>query len=177
VTETLAPWHDFYTLVGGAAATLIGLLFVAISVTSATLNSSTASTRRWQVLRVYFSPSVVHLASVLATSLIMLAPIRRPSLLGAMIGLVGGCGLAYAAIIWRGMIRSGLWATVGTEDRILYAAQPTVGHALVLAAAAALADGLAAGCATVAFAIALLLLTAIRNAWDITVWLLIRRES
>ena len=28
---TISEWHDFYTLAGGAAATLLGLLFVAVS--------------------------------------------------------------------------------------------------------------------------------------------------
>jgi hypothetical protein len=27
--QTIAPWHDFYGMAGTAAATLVGLLFVA----------------------------------------------------------------------------------------------------------------------------------------------------
>jgi hypothetical protein len=30
-TEALKDWHDFYVLVGTAAATLLGLLFIAVS--------------------------------------------------------------------------------------------------------------------------------------------------
>jgi len=31
VVEALKQWHDFYILVGTAGATLLGLLFVAVS--------------------------------------------------------------------------------------------------------------------------------------------------
>lgn len=172
MTEALAPWHDFYTLVGGAAATLIGLLFVAASV-----GSSVFDHERYPALRAFLSPSLVHLVCVLAASLIILAPLRRTAALGVLVGGTGGGGIVYAAWVWRGMLRHGLVAKIETDDRLWYAALPPVGYLLMAGAGLAFACGQNAGCFLLAASIAVLLLAAIRNAWDMTVWMVIRRQN
>lgn len=172
MTETLAPWHDFYTLVGGAAATLIGLLFVAASVGSSVFNHD-----RYPALRAFLSPSLVHLVAVLAASLLVLAPLRRAAALGALVGGTGGAGIVYAGCVWRGMLRYGLVAKIEMDDRLWYAALPPFAYGLMAGAGAALAWGQDAGCFLLAAAVGLLLLAAIRNAWDMTVWMVIRREN
>jgi hypothetical protein len=72
--DILAPWHDFYELIGAAAATLVGLMFVAASV-----GAGVFTLERQVALRSFLSPTVVAFSVVLASSLIgiMPAPERR----------------------------------------------------------------------------------------------------
>ncbi len=78
------PWHDFYTLVGTASATLVGLMFVAASVGTGVF------TRERQVgLRTFLSPTVVAFSVVLTASLIGVLPVlswRVPGFLLLRIG-------------------------------------------------------------------------------------------
>ena len=78
--EVFEQWHDFFLLLGTAAGTLVGLLFVV-----ATVSSGVFSMERRAPLRMFLSATVVHFSSVLAASLIMLLPLTRWLLLGAMV--------------------------------------------------------------------------------------------
>ncbi len=85
LAEALAHWHEFYSLLGTASATLVGLLFVA-----ATVSSGVFTANRRAPLRVFLSASVVHFSGILAVCLIVLAPLANWMQFGL---LVLGCGL------------------------------------------------------------------------------------
>jgi hypothetical protein len=165
LTQALAPWHDFYMLLGQASATLTGLLFVAASVGSAIF-----SRNRPAALRMFLSASVVQFGCTLVGCLIVLAPLQQWQQLGAMIFACGVFGLAYSAIAWCDAVRAGLTAKIDLEDRIWYVVAPVVGYLLEAAAGIALFLRLDSGCVVLPVAMATLLLVAIHNAWDITVW-------
>ena len=63
------------------------------------------------------------------------------------------------------------------EDRIYYAALPVVGHLLMGLAGLLLALQIALGGDVLAGAVLLLMVTGIRNAWDITVWIIMRPRN
>jgi hypothetical protein len=86
--DVLAHWHEFYTLLGTAAGTLVALLFVAATVASGVFSSD-----RRAPLRIFRSASIVHFSSVLVVSLILLAPVGSWTLLGVV---VIGCGQSAA---------------------------------------------------------------------------------
>src|SRR6476619_4864262 len=65
-------WSDFYTLVGSTAATLIGLIFVVIS-----LGADHAKKGDEHRLRVGVTPTLVHFASLLFSALAMMAPLSE----------------------------------------------------------------------------------------------------
>ena len=89
----LREWHEFYVLLGTAAAALVALLFVAVSIGVGYLKAERAS-----ATRTYFSPIVIHFSSVLFISLIMLIPEGVPllietllavnAIIGAVVGLI-----------------------------------------------------------------------------------------
>jgi hypothetical protein len=172
LSQALAPWHDFYTLLGGASATMTGLLFVAASV-----GSGIFSLDRRGALRMFLSASVVQFACILAGCLIVLAPLPRWELLGGLILACGLFGLSYSGMAWRDTVHDGLSARIDLEDRIWYAVAPAVGYFLVAGAGVALILRLERGCAALAVAMGTLLLVAIHNAWDITVWSVTRRRE
>jgi hypothetical protein len=53
--ETLKQWHDFYLLVGTAGATLLGLLFIAVSLGAGFLTEERQSGTRTFMSPVAFS--------------------------------------------------------------------------------------------------------------------------
>lgn len=63
----LAPWHDFAVMLGGAAAALTGLVFVAVSIQLRTLASDPA-------LRKRATSSLVFLFTIVAASAAILTP-------------------------------------------------------------------------------------------------------
>lgn len=172
LSQALAPWHDFYTLLGEAAATMIGLLFVAASV-----GSSIFSQNRRSGLRMFLSASVVQLGCILAGSLIILSPLHRWEQLGGMILVCGCFGLAYSAIAWRGTVQDGLSSRIDLEDRVWYTVAPAVGYFIEAGAGVALILRQGLGCVAMAVAMGTLLLVAIHNAWDITIWSVTRHRD
>lgn len=67
--EELKEWHDFYVLVGTAGATLLALLFVAVSIGAGFLSEG-----RQLATRTFKTPVVVHFASVFFVPAVALFP-------------------------------------------------------------------------------------------------------
>ena len=170
--EQIQAWHDFYALLGTAAATLSGLLFVTVSVATGLLTRD-----RDYLARSFLSPSVTQLCAVLASSLIMLAPFRDQRVCGAAIAVTGLASVAYARLVWTTMVRHGLHRRMPLDDRIWYVVVPLPANAAILAAGVLLAEGAPGGCALLALASAALLLISLRNAWDMTLWLIAMRSD
>ena len=71
----LAAWHDFAVMLGGAAAALTGLVFVAVSIQLSALS-------RDRLLRQRATSSVLFLFTIVAASAAILVP-QSPRLVGA----------------------------------------------------------------------------------------------
>ena len=169
--EMLARWHEFYGLLGAAAATMVALLFVAAS-----LGSGVFATGRPAGLRFFFSATVVNFALILIASLIALAPLDARAAFAAMIAITGLFGLGYYAVAWVEIGREGILAKVDFEDRAWYGVLPVIGHVVETAAGAALiwrGEGFEA----LALALGGLLIVGIHNAWDITIWVIGKKSS
>jgi O-antigen/teichoic acid export membrane protein len=104
VTRALAGWSGFYTLLGGAAATLLGLLFVALSLRlNVFRDQALADVRDFAT----FTFSTFLVALVIAA--LALAPHARGSVLAVALGLVGAVGLlmtVWVARQWRRLNRA-----------------------------------------------------------------------
>ena len=172
IIELLHGWHDFYVLIGTAAGTLIGLMFVAASI------SASYMTEKHQAgIQSFYTPTVAHFATVLITCVVLLAPLTAIRL-GALLLVIGAWGLGYASFVWVRMGRGGFTSTIDLADRFWYALSPVAGHLLLIAAAVMLlivGDG--SSLELLAAAILLLLIAALRNAWDITAWAVTRSTA
>jgi len=167
--ELLHLWHDFYLLIGTAAATLIGLMFVAASIAASTMTEQHKAG-----LKAFFSPTVVHFAAVLITCVVLSAPLRKWVTLGALVLAVGAVGVGYSLTVWVRMGRGGFTAKIDLADRFWYALSPVAGHLLVVVAGIAALLHNEHSLELLAIAILLLLLAGLRNAWDITAWAVTR---
>ena len=165
-------WESFYILIGTGAASLIGLLFVVVTLTQGRERSQTM-----KAISIYMTPIVIDFAVVMTTSAVAVAPLS-----GAWTVVVLGAGAlfgfgnaAWACIAIRGLMKAEdppHWT-----DFWMYGATPTgVLFALVIADGGLLAR---AGWAVDLVAVLLLslLLVGIRNAWDLITWMAPRRNA
>jgi len=169
----LREWQSFYLLMGTAAATLVGLLFVAISLGSNLVLSDSAG-----MVRTFMTPSLIIFTAVLMIAAICTIPIRTPGVVGLLLMPVGLGGLARIGMVLLGFAQhSGVW-TFERSHKMWYVLAPGAGYGLVLAAAAAIAlASTEQALATLALATVVLLLTGIRNTWDQMVWIASRRSG
>ncbi len=172
LSEALKPWQNFYELLGTASATLVGLLFVAASV-----GSSVYSRDKDNALRVFLSPTVVHFSSVLAGCLITMAPVPNWASAGALVGGEGILGFAYALIVWRKFVQGDFMAKIDWEDRLWYTVVPALIYLAVAGAGVVLFTRQAWGVTALAVTLCMLLLAGMRNAWDMTLWTVMRAEN
>jgi hypothetical protein len=91
-TETLASWHDFYVMVGTAAATLMGLLFLSLS-----LNSHLITGDENAKARLMAAQTFSNFLSVLMFAVLFLIPDPGRWGLGVPLAFIGSAGL-YGAI-------------------------------------------------------------------------------
>jgi hypothetical protein len=172
LNDALGRWHEFYSLLGEASATMVALLFVAASVGSGVFSSS-----RRTALRLFLSASVVNFGSVLASCVVVLAPVGNWRLLGALIVACGLFGLGHACQAWLDTVRDGLFARIELDDRVWYLIMPIVGYLFEIGSGVAFALRLNQACVALALSVGMLLAVGIHNAWDITVWSITRRRE
>jgi hypothetical protein len=168
LSALLREWHDFYVLVGTASATLVGLMFVAVSIGTAIFNED-----RRAAMTAFITPTVMHFAAVLFACLVAIMPLHTWHTLG---GLLGGGALAGAVFSSRLAVQMIVRRRfkVDMEDRMFYALLPLAGYVLAMIAAVLLFTHAAAVSADlIAAAVLTLLFAAIRNAWDMMVWIVI----
>ena len=164
--QALRDWRDFYMLSGAAAATLVGLMFVAASIASAPFAG-----RGPAPMRVFITPTVVHFASTLFVCLISIMPSHNARSLGGVIGLGALAGLAYCGRVIAIIVRR-FAGGLDWEDRAFYALLPVSGYLLLFVSAALEFDERpSAANLAAAIGVIVLIVAGLRNAWDMTVWI------
>lgn len=166
----LHEWQNFFMVVGTASATLIGAMFVVVSIGIGILTRGRA-----RAIGTFLTSTVVSLSTVLFGAVLTMMPALDWFWLGVIVGLAGIIGLFYSvrvAFCFR--------QHQGTDhsDWFWYAIFPLAGYALLLAAAATALRGMAVSLDLLAAALAALLMGGIRNAWDMILFLVTQsRES
>ena len=161
-------WDNYFLMLGGAAGSLIGLLFVVVTLTS--------NFERAQALRgagTYMTPTAAHFAVALALCAVTLAPGLSRDWAGALLGLAIASGLANALRAAFGVRQYELDPdnNVHWSDFWWYGATPTVLYVGMAAAVAALWLGVDRAVYGLAAGVLMLLLVAIHNAWDLITWI------
>ena len=159
LAELLHDWHDFYVLVGTASATLVGLMFVAVSI-----GASFLTPERSVATRTFMSPVVFHFSTLLLISLIAMVPSHTALSLAIGITLVAIAGLAYTTVVLVGLARASI---SDIADRFGYGIFPLASYVAMLAAAILVISRATLAADILAAALLLLLAVNIRNAWDL----------
>src|SRR5438132_10295396 len=98
----VAGWHDFYIVVGTASATLVGLLFVGLSLHLQIVVSALE-------VRSLARVTLANFGAVLVVALFMVIP-QGPSAAGSQLVGAGVVSLVVAAPSLVGAVRSGDWS-------------------------------------------------------------------
>jgi lipid-A-disaccharide synthase-like uncharacterized protein len=171
LAELLHDWHDFYVLVGTASATLVGLMFVAVSIGTAIFNEDHRA-----AMTAFITPTVMHFAGVLFACLLVVIPTHTWYTLGGFLGAGALAGSIYSGgLVVQVIVRHRF--NVDVIDRLFYAFLPLVGYVLALIAAVLLCLRAAVSTDLIAAAVLTLLFAAIRNAWDMMVWIVIKTPA
>jgi hypothetical protein len=162
-------WHDFYILTGTAAATLIGLMFVALSFA---IGSKAERTRG--DMNAWVTPSLIYFIEVFIIAAAAIAPISL-RIIGGLLAILLLINLPFG--LWR--LRYLL--TQHKEERIertawLWQSLVPMTAQLILGAGALgilVEDG--RGLLAIPISVLLLMTAAVRNAWYLVIWLLEQR--
>lgn len=127
-------------------------------------------------MKAYLTPTVTRFSSVLFIRILILIPTQRGRSLRIVLGCLGVAGVVYALrqwirIFWKVCSRIDLTA------RLFYVFIPTMGNLLVVISAVTLLVHWPLSAELMATALIVLLLAGIRNAWDMTSWIITRPPS
>lgn len=166
-------WDNFFVLLGTAAAGLIGLLFVVV-----TLTTGVERSRALRAGGIYMTPIAAHFGVVLSISACALVPRLTSPQLAILIAVLAAVGLGAAMRSCLGILDfhrnadpphwSDFWG---------YGAAPAAADLVLEAAAAGVWRRETWAPYLLAFALLVLLLLAIRNAWDLLTWMAPGRDA
>jgi hypothetical protein len=158
----LPTWGNFYLIIGTAAATLTGLMFVVMTLITGPRGPVQKS--RMSV-DAFGTPTVVHFSLVLLIVAILSAPWQALWNAGLLLGLTGIGGVTYAVIVVLRARRQADYQSV-LEDWLWYTIFPLVSYIALLVVAILLPYNPVPALYGIAAVMLLLLFTGIHNAWD-----------
>jgi len=162
-THQLETWHEFYVLVGTAGLTLTGLLFVVIS-----LGPRVTADRHATSVRAFVSPNAVFFTTTLVVSSLFLVPGLSATLIGVLL-CCGAAGsfvyLAYTRAHQRWRVHK-----LPPLDWIWFVGMPLLSYLFLLFAGVGFLVDVSLAMYGVAVSLILLVVTGIRNAWDLVLW-------
>jgi hypothetical protein len=159
--QAIDGWHDFYIMIGTAAATLIGLLFVSLS-----LNADVITHKASADLRSLATHTFGNFMSVLMFAVVFLIPSQVPLGLGLPLLGIGGYGLynTIGHLLETRRKPARAWGIGNVARRF---AIPTLCFVTLLVIAVSVLLGYTDGLYWLVPVMILLLLAASRNAWDL----------
>ena len=167
--ESLHAWHEFYLLLGTAGATLLALLFVAVS-----LGTGFLSNKDQRGTRTFMSPVVIHFTSVFFISAVCLVPSHGPIFFAALIGATAVIGVAVSIVITVSVVRTEL--TQYVPDYFAYGLLPVGAYLALFAASIMIYLDKAYALEVLGGGLLVLAIVNIRNAWYLTLSM-VRRHA
>ena len=163
----LTQWETYYVLIGAAAATLTGLVFVVITLAAQRRQPATGD-----AIATFSTPTIVHFCTALAIAAILSAPWGTLWHAALLVGLAGLGGLGYVVAVIRRIRRVDTYRPV-LEDWLWYVGFPFVAYIALVVAAALLPGNPGAMLFVIGAAAILLLFVGIHNAWDSVTYLVV----
>jgi len=164
-------WENFFTVGASAGATLIGLLFVAIS-----LGTGLSTPQGLDATRAFLTPTLILFGGVLFECMAVLPPWPSAWPVGIILGLCGLTGLIrqIQVILKQRKLN---FHSLDWLDWTQFSLVPILGYASLIAGAAGLIAEKSFAPYAIAGAITLLLLAGIYGAWSVTLWIARNRDK
>jgi hypothetical protein len=168
----LDRWINYYVLMGAAAATLIGLLFVVISLVAGGTTKASARevVKGTEKINMYLTPTVIYFATVLFLSALLTFPNHTWITAALCICVAGALGLLYSAST---LVRGDAKAYSRSRDLINYQGLPVLAYGLLTLSGALLFHHSQRGLTLTAGSMLLLLAIGIRNSWAIAITMVV----
>jgi len=163
----LNDWSDFFTTTGAAGGTLVGLLFVVV-----TLGTGLSTSRKLDIAHASLTPALYSFAGVLFQSMVMLVPWQSGLPAGAIFVVLGIGGVIYRINAVRVRSSLHLKAIRSKMDRIFHNVTPIVASVILIAGGAGLVARETFAPFAVACATMLLLISGIYRTWGETLALI-----
>ena len=163
-------WVNFYVITSTAAATLLGLLFVVITLAAERPLKYTPPN-----IRIYLTPVVIYFSSVLVMSAVLTVPNQTRLTAVICVCLEGIAGLSYCGSL---AVRRGVGSAFyeARSDLFPYVLLPFAAYTLMVAGGLLLLRTPQIGLDLVAAGMLVLLGIAIRNSWAIAVTIVSARD-
>ena len=167
----LGTWETFYVIIGTAAATLTGLMFVVITLMAGVrLQVSTAYTG----ISTFSTPTIVHFGATLLVAAILSAPWQALWIVGLLLGLTGLGGVIYVITTVPQMRRIAEYQPK-LNDWLWYFTFPLILYTALAVAAMVLPGNPVPGLYAIGAVAVLFLFTGLHNAWDLVIYLAVER--
>jgi hypothetical protein len=163
----LHDWQNFYLLTGTASATLIGLIFVAIS-----FGARLVPTQAETAVRAFVTPTVIHFGLVLILSILTLIPAYTNQSLAVMLIFIGGIGILYSARVMRQMLlHHEKQQALNMHHWKWHLIFPVTCYFLIFGSGLALFPSFLWMLNVLALAVTGLIFIGLRNAFDLMMWI------
>lgn len=174
LNDTLREWQNFYFMTGGAAAALIGLMFVAMSLGMHLVSEVSAAS-----FQHFVTPGIVYFTSALLLACVMLAPGYSATALALLTTVGGAVGLIRTALYVRYLIEAAReYADFDIAEWLGQVIVPLLSYGLIVVGGILLAvDQMVLAFRVWWLAMILLLLCGIRNTWSIVIWIIDRHKA
>ncbi len=163
----LASWQNFYVIVGSAAATLMGLIFVVATLVAGVRRQESVPS---EAFAAFNTPNVAHFGAALLVAALLSAPWPALWMAGLLLGLLAILGIRYMVSVLRHARHQRHYRPV-LEDWLWHTVFPLTSYLTLLAAALLLPSYSTPALFAVAAATVLLLFIGIHNAWDNVVYI------
>jgi hypothetical protein len=174
VLSPLATWQNFYVIIGSAAATLTGLMFVVMTlIAGVRVRVSSPSSG----IAVFSTPNVVHFGAALLVAAILSAPWQALWNAGLLLGLSGLGGVTYIIIVLLRARRLQADYQPVLSDWLWHTILPLVSYTALVVAAILLPVNPTPALFVIAAATMLLLFIGIHNAWDVVTYVPFERSQ
>jgi hypothetical protein len=166
-----ASWQNFYLLCGTAAATLIGLMFVAV-----TFGANLASADTGAAARAFVDPPFGHFVQVLGTACLLVSPATSARVLSVALVILALARCAYLSKVF-GHMRAAheRFHDVELSDWLNGIVTPLTLHLALAAVGVAFRLGWSASFAALGVVTVGILLLGVYGAWELILWMALVR--
>jgi hypothetical protein len=161
-TAALRDWQGYYQMLGESAATLTGLMFVAVA-----LGARLFTPAIMPLVRTFISPTLGHFLAALILAALLCIPTQTRLSLAGELGVCGLIGLGRVTVLFGCMRRHHRHLPVHRRHWLCHLALPALGYLCVPTAAAGLWRSWPSALPMLAAGVLLLIVTGVINAWDI----------
>lgn len=168
----LQDWQNFYMLTGAAAATLIGLLFVAVSA-----GGYLPAQQAQSYLRTFVTPTLIYYVQVLLISCLVVMPLHSVFVLDIALLILGGFNVYLPLkVLWRIRVIHHDDESVDNDHWLWHIVLPLLAGFLFVVTAIGLYFAEPFAFDTLSITHLLCLAIGLHNSWILMIWLTLRRE-